>query len=88
MDSALCYSIWTTNTRITVIFTAANWAALGILYNTGQDCTAGSRLFVQDTVYDTFIPLLVEKAKQLNITNGFDDTANGGPVVHFDLSII
>lgn len=34
---------------------AAAWAALGFLYNTGQDCTAGSRLFVQDTIYDKFI---------------------------------
>ena len=36
-------------------YTAANWVALGILYNTGQDCTAGSRLFVQDTIYERFI---------------------------------
>ncbi len=34
---------------------AANHVALGILFNTGQDCTAGSRLFVQDTIYDKFI---------------------------------
>ena len=34
---------------------AANWVALGILYNTGQDCTAGSRLFVQESIYDKFI---------------------------------
>jgi len=60
---------------------AANWAALGILYNTGQDCTAGSRLFVQDTVYDKFIGLLVEKAKALVVTHGYDDKAGGGPVV-------
>ena len=36
-------------------YAAANWVALGILYNTGQDCTAGSRLFVQETIYDKFI---------------------------------
>ncbi|KAI0637740.1 NAD-aldehyde dehydrogenase [Trametes polyzona] len=60
---------------------AANWVGLGILYNTGQDCTAGSRLFVQDTIYDKFIPLLVEKFKQLKIGNGFDEESGGGPVV-------
>ena len=38
---------------------AANWVALGILYNTGQDCTAGSRLFVQNTIYDKFIPVCI-----------------------------
>ncbi|KAI8968674.1 NAD-aldehyde dehydrogenase [Trametes punicea] len=60
---------------------AANWAGLGILYNTGQDCTAGSRLFVQDTVYDKFVQLLVEKFKQLKISSGFDEDAGAGPVV-------
>ncbi|KAI6119426.1 aldehyde dehydrogenase domain-containing protein [Pisolithus croceorrhizus] len=60
---------------------AANWACLGILYNTGQDCTAGSRLYVQDTIYDKFLALLVEKAKQLVIGDGFDERSGGGPVV-------
>ncbi|KAI0721942.1 NAD-aldehyde dehydrogenase [Cerioporus squamosus] len=60
---------------------AANWVGLGILYNTGQDCTAGSRLFVQDTIYDKFIQLVVEKFKQLKIGDGFDETSGGGPVV-------
>jgi len=60
---------------------AANWAALGILYNTGQDCTAGSRLYVQDSIYDKFVALLVAKAKELVIDQGFDEKAAGGPVV-------
>jgi len=60
---------------------AANWAALGILYNTGQDCTAGSRLYVQDSIYDKFTALLVSKAKELVISHGFDEKAAGGPVV-------
>ncbi|KAI6035288.1 Aldehyde/histidinol dehydrogenase [Pisolithus orientalis] len=59
---------------------AANWACLGILYNTGQDCTAGSRLYVQDTIYDKFLALLVDKAKQLVIGDGFDEKSGGGPV--------
>ncbi|KAI0035661.1 NAD-aldehyde dehydrogenase [Vararia minispora EC-137] len=60
---------------------AANWAALGILYNTGQDCTAGSRVYVQDTVYDKFIDILKGKAAQLAIGDGFDEKTGGGPVV-------
>jgi aldehyde dehydrogenase (NAD+) len=60
---------------------AANWAALGILYNTGQDCTAGSRVYVQDTVYDKFLAILVGKANELVVSDGFDETAGGGPVV-------
>jgi len=60
---------------------AANWTALGILYNTGQDCTAGSRLYVQDTIYDEFVTVLATKAKQLTIGDGFDEKSGGGPVV-------
>ncbi|KAF4574882.1 aldehyde dehydrogenase (NAD(P)(+)) ald5 [Pleurotus pulmonarius] len=60
---------------------AANWVALGIGYNTGQDCTAGSRLYVQDTIYDKFVTLLVGKMKELVVGNGFDDASGAGPVV-------
>ncbi|KIM90700.1 hypothetical protein PILCRDRAFT_973 [Piloderma croceum F 1598] len=60
---------------------AANWAALGILYNTGQDCTAGSRVYVQDTIYDKFVALLVSKAKELVVGDGFDPKTTAGPVV-------
>jgi acyl-CoA reductase-like NAD-dependent aldehyde dehydrogenase len=65
--------------------TAANWVSLGILYNTGQDCTAGSRVYVQDSIYDKFIEILVAKAKQLVIGDGFDEKSGGGPVVSFTL---
>ena len=60
---------------------AANWAALGILYNTGQDCTAGSRLYVQDTIYDKFVTTLAGKAKELVIGDGFNEKSGGGPLV-------
>lgn len=60
---------------------AANWACLGILYNTGQDCTAGSRVYVQDTIYDKFLSILVTKAEQLKLGDGFDEENGGGPLV-------
>ncbi|EJD00956.1 NAD-aldehyde dehydrogenase [Fomitiporia mediterranea MF3/22] len=60
---------------------AANWAGLGILYNNGQDCTAGSRLFVQDTIYDKFMAILVKKTQELVVSHGFDEKASAGPVV-------
>jgi aldehyde dehydrogenase (NAD+) len=66
-------------------FSAANWAALGICYNTGQDCTAGSRLYVQDTIYDKFVELLVSKVKAQVIGDGLDDKSAGGPLVWISL---
>jgi acyl-CoA reductase-like NAD-dependent aldehyde dehydrogenase len=62
-------------------FPAANWAALGICYNTGQDCTAGSRVYVQDTIYEGFLGLLVSKVNALVVGDGMDDKSAGGPLV-------
>lgn len=36
---------------------------------------------MQDSIYDKFIALLVEKAKQLVIGDAFDERSGGGPVV-------
>ncbi len=44
-----------------IFFEDAKWdmaldgAMLGILFNQGQVCCAGSRIFVQDTIYDKFV---------------------------------
>ncbi|KZS97561.1 NAD-aldehyde dehydrogenase, partial [Sistotremastrum niveocremeum HHB9708] len=60
---------------------AANWAIMGITWNTGQDCTAGSRLYVQDSIYDKFVDILVKKAKEFVVGPGHDDNVSGGPLV-------
>ncbi|KAI5893783.1 aldehyde dehydrogenase [Schizophyllum commune H4-8] len=60
---------------------AANWAALGICYNTGQDCTAGSRVYVQNSIYDKFLEVLTATVKATVIGDGFDDSVTGGPLV-------
>jgi hypothetical protein len=36
---------------------------------------------VQDSIYDKFVALLVQKAKELVIGDGFDEKSGGGPVV-------
>jgi len=64
-----------------ILFSAASWAALGICYNSGQDCTAGSRVYVQESIYDKFLDLLVSKVKAQVIGDGLDDQTGGGPVV-------
>ncbi|MCQ2070464.1 MAG: aldehyde dehydrogenase family protein [archaeon] len=40
---------------------------LGILFNQGQVCAACSRVFIQDTMYDEFVPQIVEKFKRINM---------------------
>ncbi|RXW25272.1 hypothetical protein EST38_g540 [Candolleomyces aberdarensis] len=49
--------------------------------NLKKDCTAGSRVYAQDTVYDKFLELLVSKVKAQVIGNGLDEETGAGPVV-------
>ncbi|KAJ7781335.1 aldehyde dehydrogenase domain-containing protein [Mycena metata] len=60
---------------------AARWAALGICYNSGQDCTAGSRVYVQDSIHDKFVDLLVSKVKELVVGDGLDEKSSCGPLI-------
>nr|GAT54025.1 NAD-aldehyde dehydrogenase [Mycena chlorophos] len=60
---------------------AASWAALGICYNSGQDCTAGSRVYVQESIQEKFIEALVSKVKQLSFGDGLDEATSAGPLV-------
>ncbi|KAF8609297.1 NAD-aldehyde dehydrogenase [Ceratobasidium sp. AG-I] len=62
---------------------AANWASLGIFYNQGQDCTAGSRVYVHSSIYEKFIELLVKNAAEFEkVTgDGFKEGVSGGPIV-------
>ncbi|KAJ7273767.1 NAD-aldehyde dehydrogenase [Mycena rebaudengoi] len=60
---------------------AARWAALGICFNSGQDCTAGSRVYVQDSIHDKFVALLVSKVQELVFGDGRDEKTSGGPLV-------
>lgn len=49
--------------------------------NQGQICLCGSRIFVQKGIYNKFKDAFVEKVKQLQIGNPFDDKTNIGAVV-------
>ncbi|GAA5891054.1 hypothetical protein JCM5296_007363 [Sporobolomyces johnsonii] len=60
---------------------AAAWSALGIFFNSGQDCTAGSRIFVHESVHDEFVKLLVEKAQACAIGNPLDEKTSFGPLI-------
>ncbi|KAJ4990937.1 aldehyde dehydrogenase [Stagonosporopsis vannaccii] len=61
---------------------AVRWSHMGIMGNMGQVCTATSRLYVQDTIYDTFLEQFKKQTKE-NTTIGsqFDSNVNHGPQV-------
>lgn len=46
---------------------AIDGACLGILFNQGQVCCAGSRIFVQDTIYDKFLAALKAKFESVKV---------------------
>ncbi len=69
-----------------VVFTDADLAAaaeaiaIAGYFNAGQDCTAATRVIVQDSVYDEFVGLLTEQAKAIAIGAPADEDVFLGPV--------
>ncbi len=60
---------------------AKEGAAGGIFYNMGQDCTAGSRVFVEQRIYDDVAQYIADNSKALKIGNGLDEKTDIGPLV-------
>lgn len=52
----------------------------GIFLSQGQVCIAGSRLLIQDTVYDQVIQLLKDRVSKIKIGMPFDETIEFGPM--------
>lgn len=53
----------------------------GGYFSTGQRCTASSRVFVQEGIYDKFIKALAERASALKVGDACDPATQMGPVV-------
>ena len=60
---------------------AAKGAFMGIFFNQGQVCTAGSRLFVEDKAYDDVVSLIKERAEKHSLGDPFDTKTTQGPQV-------
>ena len=57
---------------------AIEGAQVGILFNQGEVCSAGSRLFVQETIYDEFVEKLVKAFENVKVGDPLDpDTQMG-----------
>jgi aldehyde dehydrogenase (NAD+) len=48
--------------------------------NSGQRCTAGSRIIVEETIYPEFIKKFSERAKNIKVGNGLNPDTQMGPV--------
>lgn len=61
--------------------TAVDYGLYGMFYNQGEVCSAGSRILVEDTIYDKYLDALIEGAKKIKIGNGLDEGVKMGPLV-------
>lgn len=60
---------------------AVNGAMFGIYFAQGQVCASGSRLFVQESIYDKFMDLFASKVQSIRVGNPLEATTQMGPQV-------
>lgn len=60
---------------------AVECAHTAIMFNMGQVCTAGSRTFVQEDIYDEFVKRSTARAKSRTVGDPFEPTSESGPQV-------
>ncbi|HEX8459065.1 MAG TPA: betaine-aldehyde dehydrogenase [Pyrinomonadaceae bacterium] len=60
---------------------AVNGAMMGIFFNQGQVCCAGSRLFLDERIKDEFLARFKERAERVKVGDPMDKTTQMGPQV-------
>jgi acyl-CoA reductase-like NAD-dependent aldehyde dehydrogenase len=60
---------------------AASSAALAVFYNGGQTCTAGTRLIVEESIMDEFLPMVIEHSKAWMPGDPLDPATVMGPMI-------
>src|SRR5699024_2059819 len=61
--------------------TAVDYAMLAIFLHSGQVCSAGARLIVQDDLHDALVDEIVRRAERIRIGGPFDEDAETGPLI-------
>jgi acyl-CoA reductase-like NAD-dependent aldehyde dehydrogenase len=56
----------------------------GVFSSTGQSCIAGSRLYVERSIYEPFVERLVQAAGRLVVGHPFDAATQVAPLIHDD----
>ncbi|RLN91177.1 hypothetical protein BBJ28_00004754 [Nothophytophthora sp. Chile5] len=60
---------------------AIQQSQLGLFLNAGQVCISGSRVYVQEGIYDEFVRRSAEAAQAMKIGDPFDQTTEHGPQI-------
>lgn len=59
---------------------AIEQAHFGLFFNQGQCCCAGTRIFVEEKIYDDFVARSVARAKRRTVGNPFTQVEQGPQV--------
>ena len=62
---------------------ALNGITAGIFGASGQSCIAGSRLYLQDTIYENFLNKLIQKAQNIKLGGPMENDTQMGPLNSF-----
>src|SRR6266568_6414500 len=63
---------------------AVNGAMMGIFFNQGQMCTAGSRVFIEESAKEEFLGRFKEKADKIKVGDPMDKATLMGPQVSLE----
>jgi betaine-aldehyde dehydrogenase len=63
---------------------ALDFALTAVFLHSGQVCSAGARLLVEETIHDSFVDGLVERAQSIRLGGPRDDKAETGPLISAD----
>ena len=61
--------------------TAVDYALTAVFLHSGQVCSAGARLIVQDRLHDGFVAEIVARAERIRLGGPFDPEAETGPLI-------
>jgi len=63
---------------------AISQSQLGLFFNMGQCCVAGSRVYVHEKIYDEFLEKSVQATKKRKVGNPLETSTEQGPLVDVD----
>ena len=61
--------------------TSVDQVLTGVFLHSGQVCSAGTRLIVEESIADDFVAALVERAEKIKMGDGMDPASETGPLV-------
>jgi betaine-aldehyde dehydrogenase len=62
---------------------AVDFALTAVFLHSGQVCSAGARLIVEESIHEEFVAEVARRARTIRLGGPFDETAETGPLISF-----